>query len=343
MNYFYLIAGILLVLAGLLDFGSTSFILTKTGFITSKTNQGIAKFCFFLAGNRGDRKILEYLGSALIFFMFVIWLVVVWTGFSLIFMSDPESIYNSSSEQFADTYEKIYYTGFTLSTLGVGDFTPHSDGWRIITSLASFVGLILITMAITYLVPVISNAIQKRSLSLYISGLGESPEQIVISAYNGKDFSQLSDHLTNLGSMIFQYSQNHLAYPILHYMHNSNKDENVTLQVACLDETLTILMCHIPPELRPPSMSLQLTRRAITAYLETIKQPGKEDNDLPYPNLKHITEATGVSLINNDEASMQKIYGKLDKRRQIMCNMLLNDGWKWKQIQGSKYESDLHA
>jgi hypothetical protein len=50
---------------------------------------------------------------------------------------------------------KIFYTGYTLSTLGLGDMEPEGNFWDILAIL-SFTGLILISIAITYLIPVVS-------------------------------------------------------------------------------------------------------------------------------------------------------------------------------------------
>jgi hypothetical protein len=43
---------------------------------------------------------------------------------------------------------KIFYTGYTLSTLGLGDMEPEGNFWDIL--ILSFTGLILISIAITF-------------------------------------------------------------------------------------------------------------------------------------------------------------------------------------------------
>jgi hypothetical protein len=42
---------------------------------------------------------------------------------------------------------KIFYTGYTLSTLGLGDMEPEGNFWDILTAILSFTGLILISIA----------------------------------------------------------------------------------------------------------------------------------------------------------------------------------------------------
>jgi hypothetical protein len=43
---------------------------------------------------------------------------------------------------------KIFFTGYTLSTLGLGDIEPEGNFWDILTAVLSFTGLILISIAI---------------------------------------------------------------------------------------------------------------------------------------------------------------------------------------------------
>ncbi len=341
MNYLLLALGVFLVATALYDFSVTAFIPTREGRIAKKVGKFSYHILFLLAGKDGKNRILNYLGLVIIFAVCLTWVLLTWTGLAMVFIADPKSVINSTTKIYADVWEKIYYTGFTISTLGTGDFVAHTDGWRIVTAFAALMGLILITMSITYLVPVISNAIQKRALSLHIAALGESPEQMVINSFDGENFKSISSHFANLANMIFRYAQNHLAYPILHYMHNANPDENIILQIASLDEALNIFLFHLPEEKRPTYIDLQLIRRSITAYLQTLGDEDIAEKSPPAPNLDTIRQHTGVLLVNADPYSLEKVYGSLSRRRKLLYGNLLNDGWQWEQLQGKKFKTDL--
>ncbi len=341
LNYLQLVLGIILISSAIYDFCVTAFVPTNEGKITKKVSKLAYHFFFLLARKNGVNKILNYLGLVIIVSVCIIWVLLAWAGLALVFLSDPYSIINSTTQVPADVWEKIYYTGFTISTLGTGDYIASTNGWRIVTALAGMVGLILITMSITYLVPVISNAIQKRALSLYIAALGESPEQIVINSFDGSDFKSISSQFTALADMVFRYAQNHLAYPILHYMHNANQDENIILQIASLDEALTIFLFHIPEDKRPSPIQLQLIRRSITAYLQTIGDDQKAKENPPVPNLERIHQQTGVGLAHTDPPAMERLYNSLSNRRRLLYENLLSDGWQWDQLQGEKFKTDL--
>ncbi|WP_373512011.1 potassium channel family protein [Persicitalea sp.] len=333
--------GIALVLLAASDFAFTAFVLTGEGVITARLGRGIYNFMQWLAGHDGRNQLLNYIGLVTIFSIITVWILLLWTGFTFIFAADTNSILVGQDKTPADIFEKVYHVGYTLSTLGMGDFVPGNDFWRILTSFISFVGMVLVTMSISYLVPVLSNAIHKRSLSLQISSLGATPEEIVINSYNGKDFSSATGALSDLSAEIFLYTQNHLAYPILHYMHSNTPSENIALKLTALDEALTIFMFHVPEAQRPDELQLQSVRRAITAYLTTITYLEPASEPPPLPRFQIIEDHTGVKLDRTSPLDARELYHGLEKRRKLLLADLRDGGWQWDDIGGEKYETDL--
>lgn len=340
-HVFLLVLGILIVGVAVSDFAVTAFVPTGEGKITGLIGRVCFKTFMFLSGKEGNHRILNYIGLSCILITISTWTLLLWAGFSCIYISDPNSVLVGTSKDPTDTFEKIYHVGYTLSTLGIGDYVPGNDFWRVFTSFVSFVGLITVTMSITYLVPVISNAIQKRSLSLQISSLGETPEQIVINSYNGKDFSDLNNILSDLSAGIFLYTQNHVAYPILHHMHSNNPSENIVLKIVALDEALTIFLYHIPSQQRPNLLEVQSVRRAITAYLKTITYMDPAPESPPLPRFAMIEDFTGLPLERTQEPHSSELYKALEKRRRILYADLRMDGWQWADLHGEKYITDL--
>jgi hypothetical protein len=88
------------------------------------------------------------------------WLLLIWISASLLFISKPDSLMNV--EKTLLIVNKIFFTGYTLSTLGLGDIEPEGNFW-IFSLPYSFTGLILISIAITYLIPVVSAEITKKN------------------------------------------------------------------------------------------------------------------------------------------------------------------------------------
>lgn len=114
--------------------------------------------------------------------------------------------------------------------------------------------------------PIISAAIQKRSLAIYISSLGGTGDSILTNAWNGKDFGNLDQHLINLTPLIIGLSEQYSAYPVLHYFYTTERSRSLPLSLAALDEAMTILQYAVLPENRPDPVSFNTARRACSAF-----------------------------------------------------------------------------
>ena len=69
---------------------------------------------------------------------------------------------------------------------------------RGLTIVASANGLLLFTMSITYAIPIISAATEKRQLALTINALGESPFDICRTTVGNGDFAALASQLEQI-------------------------------------------------------------------------------------------------------------------------------------------------
>ncbi|MEK6478266.1 potassium channel family protein [Catalinimonas sp. 4WD22] len=333
------ILGLTILAACLYDFALTTFLASGQGPITAKINHIVYQIFFNAAGKKATHPLLKYVGIAIIFSIIFVWVSLLWIGLLIIFSAFPDSVLNGQTKEATDVIEKFYFVGFTLSTLGVGDFIPGNDIWRAITAFCAFLGLITITTSITYLVPVLSNAVHKRSLAMQISDLGATPEQIVINSFNGKDFSEISTQLANLTPEIHTYIQNQLAYPVLHHMHANNHSENIVLQFSKLDEALSIFILHVPVELQPQRLELQLTRRALTSYFEAVSYMKFTEKAPPLPDFELIQNKIGNTL--EYTANPQEKYKLLSRRRKLLYSNLISDGWQWDDLYNQEYSTDF--
>ena len=116
----------------------------------------------------------------------------------------------------------------------------------------------------------VSAEIEKRKISVYITTLGCSVDEILLNYWNGKDFKELEQPFQNLTGMVIHHAQNHKVYSVLHFFHTSNKKEAFVLNITNLDETLTILLHRIPEENRPSHNIMMALRKAISSYLVTL-------------------------------------------------------------------------
>ncbi|WP_416139575.1 ion channel [Halomonas sp. HK25] len=151
------------------------FITRGSGLLTKQVTHVLRAALACVHTLFGRRIFLVVTGPATLVLLGVVWVAGLWLGWLLIFSGLPEAVVDSQSGRPASVSELIYYVGFTLSTLGVGDFLPQGAAARLLTSVAAFNGLVLVTLIITYALPVVSAAVARRQLAFSISMLGDTP------------------------------------------------------------------------------------------------------------------------------------------------------------------------
>src|SRR5690554_3584432 len=239
MSIIALISGFLLLLITIYDFfyttlsgGGSGFMSRYINLFSHKTlNVGVSLF---------GRNFYNQSGLFLNVILIFVWVVLIWLGLFLVFSYRPEVIINDEGRA-ASNIERIYFTGYILSTLGIGNFKPVLPLYEILTAIFSFFGFIFFTTAITYLVSVLSALNHKRSLALSIRNLGKTPEEMVYRLLNQNEtFSRIT--LLTIQDKIERHLVNLQAFPVLHSYANSKVQTSLNLNLVVLDEALSILL-----------------------------------------------------------------------------------------------------
>lgn len=340
MNYFVFFLGVILLLVTAADLINTSLSVRGAGFISKRLSKSIWSILLLIHKKMGQRKILQVGGAVILVSILINWMLLIWISASLLFISDPGSLMNVETNSSTTVINKIFYTGYTLSTLGLGDMESTGDFWDVLTAILSFTGLILISIAITYLIPVVSAEIMKRKISVHINTLGGSVEEILLNYWNGKDFKELEQPFINLIDSIILHAQNHKAYSVLHFFHSSDKKEAFVLNITNLDEALTVLLHNIPADQRPSYNVLIRLRKAISSYLITLPAtfitPGKKT---PPVLILAALENKGIRIISGEIVDLE--YEKLKTRRQLLLSLIKDDGWEWSDLNTGSYNHEI--
>jgi hypothetical protein len=250
-------------------------------------------------------------------------------------------VIHTNSGKVATQWEKLYFVGYTLSTLGYGEFRPASGGWQLLAVLVSFSGLSVLTIAISYLTQVLSSVNRKKSLSLMIATLGSTPSDILLAGWDGESFKRLETDFAQLPLLILEHSQNHLAHPILHLFHSHQPSESTALHLAALDEALTLLLLYVPQTYWPGELRLRSLRRSLTQYLLTLENdfvhPAAEP--LPVPDLEKL-KSHKLPLQADTELTTTQ-WQELTSRRKLWQAVLENDGWTWQDLHKAQQQRSL--
>jgi len=331
----FLALGLIIYIATVLDILQTTLSMQGGGWLTSRYSHLFWKLFLFVSGGNGKSKILSHAGYILLISIVLIWVFLLWISFVLILISQPGIIVNSSTQIPADLLEIIYYSGYTLSTLGMGDFIAAGNGGRILTNFYSFTGLILLTMSVTYFIPVLSAVIEQRKLGIRLSILGSSPEKIILNFWDGKSFQSFTSKIDDLSGSIIKYSQQHRAYPVIHYFHNHKEKNAIILQLARLYEAYLILTFSLSERVKPEPGDLRPLEIAFENYFEVLKEVTHINNNNETPEYSTVKKLKELSLIDQFQGNYC-LDIKSEDHRKIFLTLVQQDGWTWNQVDTKK-------
>ena len=275
---------------------------------------------------RPSHELLSFSGVAVVFGVLGVWLGLVVVGWALVFSAADGAVVTSSTREPADFVSRLYFTGYTVFTLGNGDYVPGGGLWQLLTVVAVGTGLVLVTMSITYLVPVASAVAQRRQLASYIASLGRTPQEIVTRGWNGTDFSGLGQHLVSLAPLLQTSRQQHLAYPILHYFHSRDRNSAAAPNITNLSQALHLLRNGISEDARPDSALVDPLDRAIEGFLETLRDAHlKPQEPVPLPALDPL-RSHSIPVVS--DAVYDRSGSDTERRRALLGGMLADDGWR---------------
>lgn len=328
MDWLLLGLGVVLVVVAMWDVFVTTLAVARTAGPLS----GRVTHALWSVGLRvGGDMLLQALGLALTLVILLLWLALLWGGWTLIFSADPSAVVVTATGEQVGFWDRVYFAGYTLFTLGNGDLRADGPVWRVVAVLGLLNGLGLATLGITYLVPVTTAASERRRLAATISALGDRPDDILTRAWNGTDFGLLPQHLVALGPDIDLLAQRHLTYPVLHFFHSRERHAAAGVAISRLDEALMLLRAAVAERAALDASAVEPLHDSLTWFLDTLRsafiQPA--DTAPPVPSLRAL-RAAGIPTVDDDTFAGK--VQELDERRRALAGFIRNDGWGWDDV-----------
>ena len=329
VDTFISLLGLFLIFLVMRDFVHTTLRLQGSGSLSGAIMSSLWKLAKFLRRIFPDRQVFTQMGVPILLADLFAWAFLLWLGWLLVFLPHGGSIVASSSGAPADFWSSAYFVGYSLITLGVGDFAPGSPFFQIATILAAVSGFFLFTLYVTYLVPVVAAVVQARQLAVQVLLLGDTPvglaEWILRTGPSG------TDQLNRLTAPIVLLSQHHFAYPVLTYFPSNSRTTSSGVALAVLDEALSLLEYGLGGKAAVEGYKLSPLRGAIGAYLELHARSRGEELPAapPPPSLTDLTSEDAKS-----PAEFTRDLKRLDHRRSLLRQLVEGEGRQWSDVTG---------
>ena len=288
----------------------------------------------------GARFFANYSNLVLTVSLFAMWFGGLVLSLTVMLSSAPTSIMGSNpgGEGEAATWiERIYFVGASITTAGFGDFVPGGTGWQLFTVMTAASGLVVTSLGVSYVVNLVGAVLHQRQLARTITNLGSCPRDILAAHFDGETFAPFSDMCSALAIALLEHTENHLAYPIIHYVRADDNRDCLPAAIALLDESVGIALFELPPERRPAAHDLITVRRATTAYLESMRKIVSSElpEEPPWPEVEWMrdlwdfTPADGRANLNAEECEA------IARRRVLLRAAVQSQGLAWGQLHDS--------
>lgn len=216
-------AGGLLVVGAVLDVYLTVLSVTRTmgplSWLVVRTTW---------AGFRGLRRLLRsqgvlgHAGPTMLVLLVMTWIGLMLFGFALIHWRALGAGVEATSPPTGHSFgTALYYSGYTVTTLGLGDLVPRTWLFRTLTWLEAGLGFAVFTLAVTYFLSIYSALSRRNRFALLLheqTGRTANPADLLIGLGPGGDFRSARTQLTAWSAELLDLLQSHQTYPVLHFM-----------------------------------------------------------------------------------------------------------------------------
>ncbi len=327
MNPVPLVLGVALLVVTVTDLlWTTLWVEGGAGPLTTRVMSWTWRTTRTVGGRRP--RVLTLAGPLTLLLGLAVWIGLLWAGWTLVFAGAENSLIDTRDTGPISWIERLYFVGYSLFTMGNGDFTPKDGIWQIVTALTTATGMLFITLIVSYVISVLEAVTQKRAFASNVSGLGQRGETIVRTAWNGETFRGLELPLNSFTGDINELATKHKAYPILHYFYSDQRTYATVLSIVALDEALTLLRFGVPESERPSKAVLENARSSVGNYIELVTSSfGHTAGQAPpSPDLDIVREADVPTVADETFA---KALAESAERRKRLLGLVEADARDW--------------
>lgn len=301
-------------------------------------------------------RFLSHSGSIVVIAIVVAWVLLLSFGFALIVWPDLGSGIRASEGQTpTDFFTALYYSGFSLTTLGTGDIIPKTDNYRLLMFLQAALGFSIFTLTITYILSVYSALISRNTfaLSLYhrADNIADSAEMLArLAADNNvnnvqQDISKIARDLMNL-------LESHNSYPVLVYFRFQEKYYALPRIAYLAMDTVTLIKSALDVEQYRSIVNSTATTELWNGGLHLLVEVSK--TFLPKKPLNHSKKyeqiwraryyralerlkAEGIKTVKDPEAGARSYISLRHEWAPYLSNINDYMEYQWSEIASTEY------
>lgn len=278
------IAGLFIIGLVVIDATITTLLLSGAGPISGPLSRSVGRLAM-----RSRGAIAKNASIIALIVTFLVWTALLLIGWTLVFCGEKTAILSNDTRIPADFLSRFYYAGFTITTLGTGNYVPNGGLWQVLSIIAAANGFFLVTISATYIFSVLTALNERRAIGASVGHLGSSPEEMATLA-SQSGLSHLSSELQEISTRLQTASIKRDTYPVIEYTHVVDDQHSFAVAVAQLGELVILFEEMIDPSCSPPPAVLKPLRRAVHFLMNETDLSGA-DQEPPLPDASRLSKS----------------------------------------------------
>ncbi len=313
--------------------------------------------------SRSNRhRLLNMVGPLLLPLLIVTYIVLLVLAFALIYYPHVPSGFTFSVErQERGWVDALYFSGVTLTTVGYGDVAPRLAPLRFLALFEACSGLIVITLAITYILTVYSALERKRAVAVSLyhqAGEGADVAGFIAHHFVEGRFYGLRDALRTVTRDLQALHESHIDHPVIHYFHPVEVYKGTPRVLFLLLETCSVIRAALDreqnldlrnyPEVRTLEAGVRhvLNELINSLDLERRERPrvptkGEAEEDQRrwrrrYEQTLARLRESGIGVRRDSEGGWVEYRSQREEWESKLRRLALHLGYDWEEVTGDR-------
>jgi hypothetical protein len=323
--------GILVVLVVLADVVDTTLRVDGGGWLTRFVMTASMRALTWRRAHAPSRRRTRSSGALVVVASMLTWMGLLWFGWLLVFLPHAFAVVSSTDGAPADFWSRVYFAGYSVITLGVGDFAPRGAFFQVATVASAITGFFLVTLSVTYVLALVSAVVESRQLAARVFLVGDTPNALIENTRVHEAHDELVTFALGLVEPIALLTQRHYAFPVLRLFRTRERTTSSAVAIAMLDEALTILLHGVRPCDARTATRLDRVRNVIARHVrdEKVRASEVDGSAPPVPSLDGLREV-GVPLVDTEH--FRRDVERLASRRRLLKALVRQEDWTWEQV-----------
>jgi hypothetical protein len=322
----------------------------------------VARGLSFELSRPNRHRLLNMIGPLLLPLLIVVYVVLLVLAFALVYYPHVPGGFNFGVQHPEPGWvDAVYFSGVTLTTVGYGDVVPRLALLRFIALFEAASGLVVISLAITYMLTVYGALERKRAVAVSLyhqAGEGADVAGFLIHHYVEGRFYGLRDALRTVTRDLQGLLESHIDHPVIHYFHPVEVYKSTPRVLFLLLETCTVIRATLDreenkdlrnyPEVRTLDAGV---RHVLTQLVDSLdlerrarpRRPTEQEEQETRQRWRRRYEQTlarlreaGIGIRRDTEQGWEEYRSQREEWESKLRRLALHLGYDWDEVTGDR-------